>query len=203
MWHGVALSHRWTQSGPWPRQGQALGRRGCRDGSVAVAGGVLVLLLLPGIIDVVCFPATIRFVAVDRCPRGGGFPGIILIRCSIRFPRHIRPSRLILARNHIRAAGSERRFFRALCNSSGPNFLLYNGCFRRASQGLARRLSQGVPRSRARRSQCAAATRFVANGSGAATAQCGGWSRRVFRRRGAPTSLTPPPTSPASRSRAQ
>ena len=92
--------------------------------------------------------------------------------------------------------GSERRFFRAR-NSSGPNFLLYIGCFRRASQGLARRLSQGVPRSGARRSQCAAATRFVANGSGAATAQCGGWSRRVFRRRGA--SHLPDPTPNFSR----
>jgi hypothetical protein len=119
---------------------------------------VFVLLPFPGIIDFVRFPTAIRFITINRCPRAGRFPGIILVRCIIRFPRHIRPSRLILARNCIRPAGSERGFFRARCSSSRPDFLVYVRRFRRGSQGLARRLSQGVPRSRAWRSQCAAAT---------------------------------------------
>jgi hypothetical protein len=67
---------------------------------------VFVLLPFPGIIDVLRFATAIRFVTINRCPRAGGFSGIILVRHIIRFHRDIRRSRLILARNHIRPAGS-------------------------------------------------------------------------------------------------
>jgi hypothetical protein len=106
MWYGVALSHRCSRSSHAPKQGRALWRRGRHDGAVADAGGVFVLLPFPGIIDVQHFTTAIRFITINRCPRAGGFPGIILVRHIIRFHRDIRRSRLILARSCIRPAGS-------------------------------------------------------------------------------------------------
>ena len=152
-----------------PGRRSPLRRHGCRDGADADAGGLFVLLSFPGIIHVLRFLSAVRFRSNTR------FPGTILARgfiCFIRYTGIIHAAPRI-----IRRPAAERRFRLGAGPCGKPKFLLYIRRFRRIPPAVARRFSQGLPRSRARRSRRPAAARCVDNGRGSAAAQCRGPAR--------------------------
>ena len=152
-----------------PGRRSPLRRHGCRDGADADAGGLFVLLSFPGIIHVLRFLSAVRFRSNTR------FPSTILARgfiCFIRYTGIIHAAPRI-----IRRPAAERRFRLGAGPCGKPKFLLYIRRLRRIPPAVARRFSQGLPRSRARRSRRAAAARCVDNGRGSAAAQCRGPAR--------------------------
>ena len=152
-----------------PGRGSPLRRHGRRDDADADPGGVLVLLPFPGTIHVLRFLSAIRFRSNTR------FPGIIRARsflCFIRYTGIIHAAPRI-----IRRPGAERRFCLGAGPCCDPNFLLYVRRFRRIPQRGARRFSQGLPRSGARRSRRSTAARCADDGGGSAAAQCRGPAR--------------------------
>jgi hypothetical protein len=203
MWHGVAFSHRCSQPARWPEEGRTFGRRRYYDGTIANACGVFVLLPFPGIIDVQHVPTAIRFVTINRCPSAGCFPGIIRVRYIIRLSRHIRPSRLILGRSCIRPAGPSVASSAPSAAPAGQTSSSTSGASAEALKdslvGFLKAFRDPEPGEAGARpqpgpSQMAAVQQQPNAVAGPAT-------------QGAPaappTSLTPPPTSPAPKSRAQ